>query len=149
MPKPIDVPACSPACVAPASCPGRTVRVLVIDDDPTALRLAQVVLEGAGFEVENHTDAEIGLASAVARRPAAIVLDLLMPGMDGFQFLAELRRSRNNQTTPVIVWTAKELSLTERARLADMARAVVQKGPGATDLVAELQAMLTPVAVRK
>jgi PAS domain S-box-containing protein len=144
--KPIDVSALLASLRRAGVVPGKAVRVLVVDDDPTAIRLAQVVLEGAGFEVESHTDAEIGLASAVAKRPAAIVLDLLMPGMDGFQFLTELRRSRSGQTTPVIVWTAKELSPAEQRRLADAARAVVRKGPGASELASELQAMLTPVA---
>jgi DNA-binding response OmpR family regulator len=86
----------------------------------------------------------VGLAAAIARRPSAIVLDLLMPGMNGFQFLDELRRTRNNQTTPVVVWTSKELSEAEQQWLTATARAVVHKGPGASELVAELQAMLAP-----
>ena len=145
--KPIDVSVLLESLRRAEVVPGKTVRVLVVDDDPSAVRLAQAVLEGAGFTVEGHTDAEIGLASAAARRPGAIVLDLMMPGMDGFRFLDELRRSRANQTTPVIVWTSKDLSSSERARLSDTARAVVQKGPGAAGLVSELQAMLAPTSL--
>jgi DNA-binding response OmpR family regulator len=124
--------------------PGKEVRVVVVDDDASAVRLARAVLEAEGFVVEGHTDAAVGLAAATANRPSAVVLDLLMPGMDGFQFLDELRRTRNNGTTPVIVWTAKDLSEAEQQRLSAAARAIVHKGPGAAGLVSELQAMLAP-----
>lgn len=122
--------------------PGEEGRVLVVDDDETAVRLAQIALESQGFHVEGYTDPTLGLASAAARRPSAIVLDLVMPGLDGFDFLDELRRTRNNQTTPVIVWTSKELSAAERERLTETARSVLQKGPGTDALVSELQSAL-------
>jgi len=145
LPKPMDVPSLLASLRRAGVVPGKEVRIVVVDDDAAAVRLAQTVLEGEGFVVDGHTDPAVGLAAAVARRPSAIVLDLLMPGMNGFQFLDELRRTRNNQTTPVVVWTAKELSEAEQQRLTVTARAVVHKGPGASGLVAELQAMLAPV----
>ncbi len=145
LPKPMDVQTLLASLRRAGVVPGKEVRIVVVDDDAAAVRLAQTVLEGEGFVVDGHTDPAVGLAAAVARRPSAIVLDLLMPGMNGFQFLDELRRTRNNQTTPVVVWTAKELSEAEQQRLTATARAVVHKGPGASGLVAELQAMLAPV----
>jgi PAS domain S-box-containing protein len=145
LPKPMDAGVLLASLRRAGVVPGKEVRIIVIDDDAAAVRLAQTVLEGEGFSVDGHTDPAAGLAAAVARRPSAIVLDLLMPGMNGFQFLDELRRTQNNHTTPVVVWTSKELSEAEQQRLTASARAVVHKGSGAPGLVAELQAMLAPV----
>jgi PAS domain S-box-containing protein len=144
LPKPLEVSALLTSLRRAGVVPGKEVRIVVVDDDAAAVRLARAVLEAEGFVVDGHTDPAVGLAAATANRPSAVVLDLLMPGMDGFQFLDELRRTRNNTTTPVIVWTAKELSEAEQQRLSAAARAVVHKGPGAAGLVSELQAMLAP-----
>jgi CheY-like chemotaxis protein len=69
------------------------------------------------------------------------VLDLLMPEMDGLAFLDQLRQVDEGRT-PVIVWTAKDLSVAERTRLTDAAKAIVQKGPAGAGLVAELRMAL-------
>jgi len=145
LPKPIDANALVASLRRAGVAPTKEARVLVVDDDEGAVRLARIALEARGFLVEGHTNPTMGLAAAAARKPSAIVLDLVMPGLDGFQFLDELRRTRNNQTTPVIVWTSKELSTAERARLTETAKSVVQKSPGTAALVAELQALLVGV----
>jgi len=125
-----------------ASQPGR---IMVVDDDESAVRLASVALQSAGFSVEGHTDPVVGLAAADGHPPAAIVVDLLMPGLDGFQFIEELRALPSNRTTPVIVWTAKELTPAEHRRLSESARLVLQKGRGRADtLVSHLRLMLAP-----
>jgi PAS domain S-box-containing protein len=144
LPKPLEVSALLTSLRRAGVVPGKEVRIVVVDDDAAAVRLARAVLEAEGFVVDGHTDPAVALAAATASRPSAVVLDLLMPGMDGFQFLDELRRTRNNVTTPVIVWTAKVLSEAEQHRLSAAARVVVHKGPGAAGLVSELQAMLAP-----
>jgi DNA-binding response OmpR family regulator len=120
-------------------------RVLVVDDDESARRLAAVTLEQAGYRVEVHADPRRGLQAARARPPAAIVLDLLMPDIDGFQFLHQLRDDEATRATPVIVWTVKDLSPEEADRLAGMVRRVVQKGMSAGELLRELEAVLPPV----
>ena len=142
LPKPIDTAALLASLRRAGVSPTKEARVLVVDDDEGAVRLARIALEAQGFLVEGHTNPTMGLAAAAARKPSAIVLDLVMPGLDGFQFLDELRRTRRNQTTPVIVWTSKDLSDAERSRLTETARSVVQKSPGTSALVAELQALL-------
>ncbi|HEX4514961.1 MAG TPA: response regulator, partial [Polyangiaceae bacterium] len=78
---------------------------------------------------------------AIARNPpAAIVLDLLMPGLDGFQVLARLRQSNAHKDIPVIVWTTKDLSGDELHRLRSSAQVVLQKGLGPSHLATALAA---------
>jgi CheY-like chemotaxis protein len=70
-----------------------------------------------------------------------VVLDLLMPEMDGFEFLDRFRRTEAGARTPVIVWTVKDLTAEERVRLRTSAQRVVQKGAGEVSaLVEELNA---------
>jgi CheY-like chemotaxis protein len=63
------------------------------------------------------------------------VLDLMMPGMDGFEFLHRLRLTPRGRRTPVIVWSSKDLSRPERARLQSSANAIIHKGAGSADLL--------------
>jgi CheY-like chemotaxis protein len=119
-------------------------RVLVVDDDESACRLATVTLEQAGYRVEAHVTPRRALDAARADPPAAIVLDLIMPELDGFQFLRQLRADRATRATPVIVWTVKDLSADEADRLAGLVRRVVQKGTHAAELLRELETVLPP-----
>ncbi|GEM_PF-770770 len=124
---------------------GRGVRdsVLVVDDDPGTVKLLAHTIERLGFKVIGHTDARAGLEAAERDHPIAVILDLLMPEMDGFEFLNRLRALPAHRATPVIVWTAKDLTGDERARLAAAAQAVAfKKGGGVASLVAELEAFL-------
>jgi CheY-like chemotaxis protein len=75
------------------------------------------------------------------KQPAAIILDLMMPGMDGFEFMEKFRRRPDAARIPVIVWTVKDLAPEDRARLQASAQAIVTKGRhGATQLFKELKA---------
>ena len=117
--------------------------VLVIDDDPGTVKLLAHTVERLGFDAICCTDGAAGLAAAERSRPIAVILDLLMPGLDGFAFLDRLRALPAHGTTPVIVWTAKDLTVAEQARLGASAQAVVsKKGGGVASLVAELEAFL-------
>ena len=73
------------------------VRVLVIDDEPDVLLLCRVNLGHAGFEVLEAQDGEHGIADAVAERPDAIVLDLMLPRIDGYEVLADPPQGRADQ----------------------------------------------------
>jgi CheY-like chemotaxis protein/anti-sigma regulatory factor (Ser/Thr protein kinase) len=79
--------------------------VLVIEDDPSAVRLLREYLEPAGYVVRVAPDAETGLSMAGARRPAGIVLDVLLPGVDGWEALRRLKASRALRDVPVIMLT--------------------------------------------
>jgi CheY-like chemotaxis protein len=86
------------------------------------------------------------LAAARAGSPSAIVLDLMMPGMNGFEFLDRLRSDPSGRTVPVIVWTVMDLTREQQTRLRASAQAVVSKGNGGSAaVVAQLQSFLPHV----
>jgi signal transduction histidine kinase/CheY-like chemotaxis protein len=93
----------------------RSVRdVLVIEDDPSALRLLRTYLEADGYGVRVARDGPSGLAEARARPPAAIVLDILLPGADGWEVLREFKADPALRDLPVIIVTVvdeRELGL--------------------------------------
>src|SRR5262249_16054977 len=97
--------------------PDRGQKVRVVGDDPRALKLREATLTQVGYRPVCTPDGLSGLGAAEQERPAAVVLDLLMPGMDGFEFLDRFRRTAAGRRTPVIVWTVKELTEADRARL--------------------------------
>lgn len=81
-------------------------KVLIVEDNPTNMKLAMTLLESAGHEVLTATDAEAGLAVARAERPALILMDIQLPGMDGLQATMELKRDQTTRSIPVIALTA-------------------------------------------
>jgi CheY-like chemotaxis protein len=104
-------------------------RVLVVDDDPDARALVRDALEDAGLEVRCEENGYDALRAVNEEAPDAVVLDLMMPVMDGFEFLEKLRENPYHQGLPVIVLTAKELSRREREELQEKASSVLAKGP--------------------
>jgi len=104
-------------------------RVLLVDDDETMRHVTRLALEENGWRVSGEAEnGREALARLREERPDAIVLDLMMPEMDGFEFLVEMRRHAEWRDIPVLVVTAKDLTEEERARLnGDVAR-VLQKG---------------------
>ena len=114
-------------------------RVLVIDDDPLALDLMQATLQSIGLDAVCRLDARAALREIGQHRPDAIVLDLMMPGMDGFEVLDALGRMPQWRNTPVFIWTSMLLTEDEYTHLARSARAILSKGGGA--LAAMLDAL--------
>src|SRR6516165_9016092 len=115
--------------------------VLVVDDEPESRRLARRHLEKLGWEVdeaEEGTDALHWLSQNP--RPAMILLDLLMPGMNGFAFLEEIAKHAEWRLIPVVILTAMPLGAAERELLAGRTREVIAKG--ADDLAAVLRRIL-------
>ena len=115
--------------------------VLVVDDEPESRRIARRHLEKLGWEVdeaEEGTDALHWLSQNP--RPAMILLDLLMPGMNGFAFLEEIAKHAEWRLIPVVILTAMPLGVAERELLAGRTREVIAKG--ADDLAAVLRRIL-------
>jgi len=116
--------------------------VLVIDDDRMALHLADVALREAGFTPICHSDPEQAVAVAQHASLAAIVVDLLMPGTDGFELTARLRTLVPPEL-PLLAWTVKDLTREERAQLQSEAVAIVGKdASGADGLVDALRTLV-------
>jgi len=96
-----------------------------------------------------RSDGESGLEAAEKEGPAAIVVDLVMPGMGGFEFLERLKRQPWSRGIPVIVWTEKDISAGERLRLAAAAESVVLKREGPGSLVEELRQYVPPAGLSR
>ena len=84
---------------------GNGVTVLVIEDDPGAVRLLRTYLETEGYDVAVATDGKAGIAAARASLPAAIILDVLLPGIDGWEVLRRLKADPQLRDVPVVVVT--------------------------------------------
>jgi PAS domain S-box-containing protein len=123
--------------------PDKPGSILIVDDDPGALRLMEATLVQLGYQAVCRTSGREGLEAAARLAPAAVVLDLLMPEMDGFEFLERLRKIPSHARTPVIVWTSKDLTANERVSLHESVQAVISKnGSGTQALLAEIRAFL-------
>lgn len=84
-----------------------TARVLVVDDDASIRRLLEVALETEGFEVETARDGKQGLESALVEPPALVVLDVMMPVMDGFEAAERLGASPRTADVPIVFLSAR------------------------------------------
>ncbi|MFO1050807.1 MAG: response regulator [Planctomycetota bacterium] len=82
--------------------------VLIIEDEKLIIVSTQMVLEAAGFRVESAVNGEEGIQKARAARPDLILLDIMMPGIDGWETLTRLKRDPETSGIPVIVFTARE-----------------------------------------
>ena len=109
--------------------------LLVVEDDADMQELWLRNLTKDGYSVETATNGRDALEKVAAKRPAAILLDLMMPEMDGFEFLARLRSTKDGAAIPVIVVTAKQLSAADTAFLKDRVQAVMQKAGNDIDSV--------------
>jgi len=103
------------------------VRVLMIDDEPMARYLVRQCLPVPAFEVTEAASAEEGLQRARSDHPDVIVLDLVMPGLDGRGALAELRRDPATSSIPVVISTGIELEADESSALLKQASAILPK----------------------
>jgi signal transduction histidine kinase/CheY-like chemotaxis protein len=117
--------------------------VLVVEDDVGTRELMVRNLERAGWRVETAADGHLGLERVAAKVPGMILLDLMMPRMDGFEFLAELRRQPQYRHIPVIVITAKSLTTDDHQRLQGGVARIFEKATTSKEqLLAEMRNLL-------
>jgi signal transduction histidine kinase/CheY-like chemotaxis protein len=102
--------------------------VLLVDDDDMMRRGMRGALEQDGWQVSEAENGRVALARLADTRPDIIMLDLVMPEMDGFEFLVEMRSHAEWRDVPVLVVTAKDLTAEERSRLNGDVERVLQKG---------------------
>jgi two-component system, OmpR family, alkaline phosphatase synthesis response regulator PhoP len=86
---------------------GTGLRALVVDDDAPIRELLRTVLELEGWEVVEAEDGDQALALARAERPHGVVLDVMMPGTDGFDVLGQLRKTEHGRAMAIVMLTAK------------------------------------------
>jgi signal transduction histidine kinase/DNA-binding response OmpR family regulator len=121
--------------------------VLVVEDDDATRRLMQRALEDAGWDVTEAENGKVALEALDEAPPDLVVLDLIMPEMDGFEFLDELRSREGGYRIPVLVVTAKDLTADDRARLGGYITTVFKKDEvPEEDFLAELTRQVREVS---
>ena len=113
--------------------------ILVVDDDESALKLADKTLRALGYRAVCRQDVTSALSAAAKEHPAAMILDVVIPEINGFEFLKRFRNTQAGRRTPVIVWTGKDLTSAERRHLQSTADSVVMKSEVADELLRELK----------
>lgn len=109
--------------------PDRFQRVVIVDDSPESRRLIRRILQSQGdFQILEAPDGKSGLEIIQKELPDLVILDLMMPEMDGFAVLDALRAKPETTEIPVIVASAKELTAEEKSRLTGQIQALMQKG---------------------
>jgi signal transduction histidine kinase/DNA-binding response OmpR family regulator len=118
-------------------------RVLVVDDDDILRRGILQALEKEGWKVSEADNGRAGLERLAGALPDAIVLDLMMPEMDGFEFLEALRKRAEWRHIPVVVVTAKDLTEEDHRRLSGGVEHILQKdAPTRDEMLREVSATL-------
>ncbi len=117
--------------------------ILVVDDDPALRDVLSSSLTDDGWRAATASDGEAALAAIERERPTAMVLDLMMPRVDGFEVLRTVRQQPSMRDMPVIVVTAKDLTDEDQRRLRDTAQAVIPKqAMRMDDFLAEVRSTL-------
>ena len=107
--------------------------VLVVDHDAAARALLRAMLEAEGWKVREAENGVAALARMEEERPQLVLLDLMMPEMDGFEFTEKVRQHETLRSVPIVVVTSHDLSREERQRLNGYVETVVQKAGDAPD----------------
>ncbi len=124
--------------------------ILVVDDDADVRLLLGRMLERAGYAVVEAEHGRAALARLAEVTPELILLDLMMPEMDGFEFLDELRRVPAGRSIPVVVFTAKELTPEDHRRLTGSVERTLEKGSVSREaLLAEVGELVAASLARR
>jgi signal transduction histidine kinase/CheY-like chemotaxis protein len=122
-------------------------KVLAIDDDPMAIELIEAVLEPAGYDVVTARSGEAGVALARAELPDVVLLDLVMPEVDGFMVVEHLRADPITSGIPIIVLTSKTLTAKDKERLKGRIAHVAEKAEFSRAALLALVARFAPAKV--
>jgi signal transduction histidine kinase/DNA-binding response OmpR family regulator/HAMP domain-containing protein len=145
--KPIEAARLTTALRAIGAPRDRSGRVLVVDDDEATRLVLRRHLQNNNWTVSTACNGRVALECLAEARPDIILLDLMMPEMDGFQFLEHLRTDQANCAIPVIVISAKEMDDEERAQLnGHVSRVIDKRGQTSTALLPEVTRLVRAAA---
>ena len=118
--------------------------ILLIDDEPNVHEILTNSIKMHGHRVISATNGPMGLEMANRVEPNVIIVDLLMPGMSGFEVVRQLRDNPATRSIPVIIFSAKDITAQERTLLARDSRAFISKS-AKEELLAELESLQSPI----
>ncbi len=116
--------------------------VLIVDDSPTEVHALKGILEQGGHAVSSADNAEAGIKAAKTAKPDVILMDVVMPGMNGFQATRALSKDPDTQHIPIIIVTTKDQETDRVWGLRQGAKDYVTKPVDSNDLLAKVQAVL-------
>ena len=116
--------------------------VLIIDDSPTELHLFQGMLERGGFDTIVADSGEDGIRAAQTSRPDCILMDVVMPGMNGFQATRKLTKDPRTSSIPVIMITTKDQETDKIWGMRQGAVEYIVKPVDEKDLVAKIRSVM-------
>jgi len=112
--------------------------ILVVDDDPQNIRLIKAMLKPFNMEVMVADGGKAGLEIAMKKKPDLIILDLMMPDVDGFEVVSKLREDPAAAQIPILIYTAKNITSEDRERLQGNIQTIIQKGDFGKDRFLEM-----------
>ncbi len=125
------------------------LRVLLVDDEPSIVKMVGKRLEGAGYEVVTAADGEDGLTKARLGRPDVVILDLMLPKMNGMEICAALKQDAAYRHIPVIIFTARRQEMDEKLCRECGADAYITKAQQSKALLEQVEALLGRIVARR
>ncbi|PKM43705.1 MAG: two-component system response regulator [Gammaproteobacteria bacterium HGW-Gammaproteobacteria-1] len=117
-------------------------RILIVDDSPTEIHVLTSILQKHGHEISTAADGEKGVAAAREVKPDLVLMDVVMPGMNGFQATRQLTKDPATAHIPVIIVTTKDQETDRVWGMRQGAKDYVTKPVAEADLLAKIKAVL-------
>jgi CheY-like chemotaxis protein len=124
-------------------------KILIVDDEPFMLRLIQHHLENAGFEIVKARNGREAIEAAVREKPCVVVMDAMMPNMDGFSALRQLKQEPSTRAIPVIMLTANPHKFSREEAESSGAAIFLTKPFSPTQLLEEIRKHTSDVEVEQ
>jgi CheY-like chemotaxis protein len=112
--------------------------ILIVDDDPQNIRLIKAMLKPFNIEVMVADGGKAGVEMALKKKPDLIILDLMMPDVDGFEVVSKLKEDPAASQIPILIYTAKNITSEDRERLQGNIQSIIQKGDFGKDRFLEM-----------
>lgn len=116
--------------------------ILIVDDSPTEAGIVKKMLEDAGYDVLWSENANIGIMTAIEKQPNLILMDVVMPGMSGFQATRKLTKNPETQHIPILMLTTKDQTSDQYWGIKNGASKYMIKPPAKDELLAAIRELL-------
>jgi twitching motility two-component system response regulator PilH len=117
-------------------------KILIVDDSPTDLHVVTKILHKNGFETVTAENAEAGIAKAKSEQPDLVLMDVVMPGMNGFQATRSLSKDAATSSIPVIILTTKSMETDKMWGMRQGAKEYLIKPPNEKELITKVKALI-------